>query len=357
MRQQNKIFPWLKLKVFLFRLLFFILITASIQPLVIANSGLKVTIMSLSSLDLRYCGEVLKIMWNITGEESSAPNPTWVYCVYRDDSNREKTINIRYYEHLQRDGDIDWLLPSEVCGKQIYIIVKLAGSEIKDMKSVVVIKNIVLHFSSPTSSGVYFSGNPLAIMWDTHMTRELPPAKAGIWLSKPFQSGRENIKIGEITLTKRGAFVWNVAENFTVNNAYIYMTWTHPQMRLVIDQSDTFSIYPKPHLEVLSPRAGDIYAPGQKIVIRWRKSGGKSGSYIHIKYSFPPSPLRDAGHVSADEDSFDWKIPEGTSNTSEAMFILEWGPSAFSNSQDIWFRARSEKFKIQSPSPSKIRYR
>jgi len=353
LKQLNKIVLRHQLETFLLRFFTFIFMLVLSGSLAMADSEKKVAL-NLSPGYECYCGEILNIKWNVSIEVTSA-RWTEVYCIYLDDSNREKRINIEHYDHLKRNGDINWLLPPEVCGKQIYIYVNVWGGNIdtSDMRSVVVIKNIVLRFSSPTSSNVYFSGNPLAVMWDTKMQRELPPANASIWLSKPFQSGRENIKIGEVTLTKKGAFVWNVPDNFTVNNAYIYILWTHPQMSLVANnQSDTFSVYPKPHLEVLSPGTGEVYAPGQKVVIRWRKSGGKSGSYINIKYSFPPSPLRDAGHVNADENSFEWKIPEGTSNTSEAMFILEWVPSV--NSQDIWFRARSEKFKIQIPAATKI---
>ncbi len=187
----------------------------------------------------------------------------------------------------------------------------------------------------------------------------MPPRQVQAFLSRPLSGGgRENIPLGYVTFNHRGTFIWNIPQNFTANSAFVRFVHSSPEMVLeqtpACNTSATFSIYPPPQLSIVSPKSGEIYWPGKKMVISWRASGGKPGSGVYIHYSFPPDPLRDVGFVDVAQGSYRWRIPENAPYTRQAKIIIEWKQDR--NSDKVWFRATSDNLVIQPPpGPTKIK--
>lgn len=356
LRIQNR---WSKEMKKIFLLLSGFLVLIIFPEISIADNPI-ITIQSPVEGEQYYCGENIQIKWTISGEEDNNAFTT-VYCMYRE-SGKEIRIYIKDYYHKERNGNVSWTLPSEVCHKQIYIFVTLYGpkypSSVEAMKCIFTVKFICIHFESPNSNGDYFSGSPLLIKWRTNVSRQMPPRQVQAFLSRPLSGGgREDIPLGYVTFNYRGTFVWNIPQNFTANNAFVFFVHHSPEMVLeettICNKSASFSIYPPPQLSIVSPKSDEIYHPGEEMVISWRSSGGKPGSVVFIHYSFPPDPLRDVDFVDVAQGSHRWRIPENAPSTHQAKIIIEWKPNR--NSDKVWFRATSDNFIIQpKPGATKV---
>lgn len=283
-----------------------------------------------------YGGEFIEIIWNANGNFSN------VMLQYSDNGGQDwQTIT----NSTANDGSYYW----RFCGTTTpfisdTILIKVINTsdlncfDISD--SVVHLMTYNLHITRPKMGDQYYIKHKHPIYWRNP------------WYSSAYRIQYSlNGGVSWSTITNSapptGAYCWSV-DTFTSSNARVRVCGNDFGLSGQFIIADTASLTQA--LKVLAPLAGDTFAIGDKCYITWHSISFASPNQVAIFYRIGSSPWIYIATVSNTAKSYEWTIPNYT--TDNCWIMVQDVNGTASDTTGPFTIIRQE---IQIVSPSSIK--